>query len=113
MKPLSEPDSYVTSGSHHFATSGLVPQKVYMMHSYSWHSMIFHFSCSQSGHGDDYVQQIPDHLTLQDLQIPDVLLYQPGSVGQERHLSGTVERCAAGSLSPSSTDSRVRKRIFV
>ncbi|XP_053185559.1 coiled-coil domain-containing protein 18 [Scomber japonicus] len=61
---------------------------------------------SQSGHDDEFVQPSLDHLTLQDLQTPDGPLYQPGCVCQERRLSGTVERRAAGSLSPSSTNSR-------
>lgn len=117
MKPLSEPavDSYTTSGitelnNDHLAISGLVLQ---MIQSYSWHTLIFLFLYSQSGHDDEFVQPSLDHLTLQDLQTPDGPLYQPGCVCQERRLSGTVERRAAGSLSPSSTNSRVRKRIFV
>ncbi|XP_062284878.1 coiled-coil domain-containing protein 18 isoform X1 [Scomber scombrus] len=61
---------------------------------------------SQSGHDDECVQPSLDHLTLQYLQTPDGPLYQPGCVCQERRLSGTVERRAAGSLSPSSTNSR-------
>ncbi|XP_031153874.1 coiled-coil domain-containing protein 18 isoform X2 [Sander lucioperca] len=65
---------------------------------------------SQSeGHDDssENEQKSPDSLTLQDLQTPDVPPSQSGCVCQERPLSGTAERRAvAGSLSPSSTNSR-------
>lgn len=68
---------------------------------------------SQSQGQDDRVeskQQSPHRLTLQDLQAPDDPPSQSGCVCQE---CGTAERraAAAGSLSPPSSNSRVRDKI--
>lgn len=69
---------------------------------------------SQSDVRDDRVEserKSSDRLTLQDLQIPDGPS-QSACVYQERPLSGTAERRAiAGSLSSSSSSSRVRSKI--
>lgn len=67
---------------------------------------------SQSQGRDDRVeseQQSPHRLTSQDLQAPDDLPSQSGCAYQE---SGTAERlAAAGSLSPPSSNTRVRDKI--
>ena len=57
------------------------------------------------------MQQSLDRLILEDLQTPDVHLFQSGFVCRERPVSGTAERRAiAGSLSPPSSNSGVREK---
>uniref|UniRef100_A0A4W6FE73 Coiled-coil domain containing 18 n=1 Tax=Lates calcarifer TaxID=8187 RepID=A0A4W6FE73_LATCA len=63
------------------------------------------------GHDDEYVHQSPDDLILQDLQTPDVPLFQSSCVCQERPFSGTAERRAvAGSPSSKSRSSSVKTK---
>lgn len=101
--------------SHQFRTIHRVSKMLYLsscLDSFFTDFSMYTFYSQSEGHGNRVEQKRPDHLTLHDLQIPDVPPSHSGCVCQERTLSGTAERRAvAGGVSPPSSNSMVSGKI--